>query len=378
MRNQNHSRKKAASSVRHRASLVDVLPTPPPGSILADIHEHLLRLGAAPYRFRQLVHSLQQGAESFDEVRELPEGVRRELTARFGRTVLPLKVVAVQSAEQVEKVLFETKSGVRLETVLSRYRAGWSSVCVSSQAGCGLACSFCATGAVGLERNLDADEICAQVVHRRWHAGSRMPDSVAFMGMGEALANPHLFTALEVLTTAGYGGLSPRRITVSTVGVAPNLARLTEEHPQVTVTLSVHSPFPDQRAELIPLERRFPLDENLAILDRHVVTFRRKVYLAYLLIEGVNDSLEHVNALGRLVKARSRPELFQVSVIRYNDAFGADPSYRAPPAERVADFVAALQARGVHAMRRQQFGSSIDAACGQLHARSLLRDRRRV
>ncbi|AKF05402.1 radical SAM protein [Sandaracinus amylolyticus] len=358
--------------VRHPAALVNVLPTPPPGTVLADVYAHLASAGAPPYRYHQLVLALQRGAQRFDDVSELPRSLRDALTARFGPTVLPLELVAVRSAEQVEKVLFETRSGARLETVRSRYRAGWSSVCVSTQAGCGLGCSFCATGAIGLARNLTADEICAQVVHRRWAA----PDSVAFMGMGEALANPHVFTALELLTTPGYGGLSPRRITVSTVGFAPSLERLTREHPQVTITLSVHSPFPAQRAELVPLERRFSLAENLAILDRHVVAVRRKVYLAYLLIAGVNDSEDHLRALAQLVTSRARPELFHVSVIRYNDASGADPSHRAPSAQRVDDFVAQLRALGVRATRRQQFGASIDAACGQLHARSLLRNRR--
>lgn len=367
------SSSRAHRNVKHPASRVNVLPSPPSGTILANIHEHLARTGVPSYRFRQLVLALQQGAESFDEVRELPEPLRQDLSAHFGRTILPLRIMSVQSEEQVEKVLFETQAGARLETVHSRYRAGWSSVCVSSQAGCGLGCTFCATGAMGFVRNLSSDEICAQVVHRRWRTeASTVPDSVAFMGMGEALANPSVFTALQVLTSEGFGGLSPRRITVSTVGVAPNLERLTREHPQVTITLSVHSPFAAQRAELIPLERRYSLEENLSILDKHVVDVRRKIYLAYLLIAGVNDSVDHLKALARLVKARSRPELFHVSVIRYNDAFGAAPSYRAPTLEHVTGFVAQLQASGVHATRRQQFGSSIDAACGQLHARTAL------
>jgi 23S rRNA (adenine-C8)-methyltransferase len=121
----------------------------------------------------------------------------------------------------------------------------------------------------------------------------------------------------------------------------------------------------------MPLSR-FALAENLAILDEHVVSVRRKVYLAYLLIAGVNDTAEHLQALAELVASRSRPELFLVSVIQYNEAAGADPSYRAPSTEKVAKFVAGLLARGVHATRRRQLGASIDAACGQLHARYLL------
>jgi 23S rRNA (adenine-C8)-methyltransferase len=221
-------------------------------------------------------------------------------------------------------------------------------------------------------RNLTADEIVAQVMHPHWtREGLVRPASVAFMGMGEALANPHMFDALILLTDTGYAGMSARRVTVSTVGFAPNLTRLVDEHPQVTITLSVHSPFVEERARIIPLEQRFPLAQSLDILDHHTATSRRKVYLAYLLIAGVNDSVDHSAALAELVQARSRPELFHVSVIRYNEAAGAAPDYRAPSSARVDEFVRGLTAHGVHATRRRQFGTGIDAACGQLHAKYL-------
>ncbi|MFI2490466.1 radical SAM protein [Promicromonospora kroppenstedtii] len=337
------------------------------------IREHLSATGNPDFRFRQVISAWQGStAETFADVRALPPGLRAELAERFGPRLHPLTAVEVQRDDHVEKVLFAAESGARIETVVSHYRAGWDSMCVSSQAGCGLGCTFCATGAVGLVRNLTADEITAQVMHPRWtREGLPRPGSVAFMGMGEALANPHVFDALTLLTDPGYAGLSARRITVSTVGFASNLDRLVAEHPQVTLTLSVHSPFPGQRAELIPLEGRYPLADNLAILDRHVRTTRRKVYLAYLLIAGVNDGEAHLDALADLVRRRSRPELFHVSVIRYNVAAGGDPAYRAPSTRLVEGFVRGLLARGVHATRRRQLGTTIDAACGQLHARYL-------
>ncbi|MGP4019050.1 radical SAM protein [Saccharopolyspora sp. 5N708] len=346
---------------------------PAPHTRLAQIRDYLWEAGAPAFRYQQLLSSWRSSAaETFDEVRSLPAGLRRGLTERFGPRLHPLAPVAVERDEQVEKVLFESASGAWIETVVSHYRAGWDSMCVSSQAGCGLGCTFCATGAVGLLRNLTADEILAQVLHPHWRRpGARRPESVAFMGMGEALANRHVFEAIRLLTDPDYGGMSPRRITVSTVGFAPNLARLVKEQPQVTITLSVHSPFPEQRARIIPLEKRHPLAENLGIVDDHAATVRRKVYLAYLLIDGVNDTEEHLRALVDLVRARSRPELFHVSVIRYNEATGADPGYRPPTNARVNEFVTRLRERGVHATRRRQFGAAIDAACGQLHARYL-------
>ncbi len=342
------------------------LPSPPSGGILEHIQSFLTSKDIPSYRFRQLVHALQQGSINFEDVKELPKPLREQLVSRFGITPLPLTIVESHSSKQVEKILFETRSKAKIETVLSHYRSGWTSMCISSQCGCGLGCSFCATAAMGLMKNLTADEICAQVFHPHWQR--KLPDSIAFMGMGEALANPNIFTAIKAFTTKGYGGFSQTRITMSTVGFAPHLERLVREFPNVTITLSVHSPFPEQRAELIPLETKFPLADNLAVLDQYVSTYNRKVYLAYLLIKDLNDTEEHLDALVAMVKAQYRPELYHISVIRYNQAFGANAAYQQPTAEKVSMFVAQLQSRGIHATKRTQFGSGIEAACGQLHA----------
>lgn len=343
-----------------------LLPNPPPGGILSDIRTYLKNIKAPDYRFRQVVSAFQQGIEFFEELEKLPKDLRGKLVEKFGDSPLPLKPTVIHSADQVDKVLFETKSRAKIETVLSRYRKGWSSMCISSQSGCGLGCSFCATAAMGLMKNLSADEVCAQIFHPYWKG--KLPDSIAFMGMGEALANSNIFNAIDAITQKGYGGLSQRRITVSTVGFAPNLEKLISYFPQVNITLSVHSPFPSQRAELIPLENRFSLENNLAILDEYISKYKRKVYLAYLLIEGVNDTQEHCESLIAMVKARIRPELYHLSIIRYNTAWGANPSYRQPSNQKVNEFVAQLNKKGIHASRRTQFGSQIGAACGQLHA----------
>ncbi|MCE4027185.1 radical SAM protein [Microbacterium sp. Au-Mic1] len=337
------------------------------------IREHFAQSGEPAFRFRQLLMAWQQStAETFADVASLPSRVRSDLTTRFGPHLHPLSVLDVQRDDHVEKVLFASDSGARIETVVSHYRAGWDSMCISSQAGCGLGCTFCATGAIGLLRNLTADEIVAQVMHPQWtRSGAPRPASVAFMGMGEALANPQIFDALTLLTNAEYAGMAARRITVSTVGFAPNLERLVQEHPQVNITLSVHSPFPQERARIIPLEERFSLERNLSVLDEHVARTRRKVYLAYLLIAGVNDRHDDLRTLADLVLTRSRPDLFHVSVIRYNEAAGLTANYRAPSSARVDDFVRGLQTRGVRATRRRQLGTAIDAACGQLHAKYL-------
>ncbi|RJL27084.1 radical SAM protein [Bailinhaonella thermotolerans] len=341
--------------------------TPGPADTRAHrVRSFLERQGAPPYRFQQLLHELfGRGVTEFGRMTALPLGLRSALAARFGPSWPGIRAVASERRGQVRKVLFEAERGVRFETVFSRYRAGWTSLCVSSQAGCGLGCGFCATGAIGLVRNLTADEICDQVLHFRRET---QVSSVSFMGMGEALANPHTFTALGQLTDPLMFGISPRRITVSTVGFLPGLRRLARERPGVVITLSVHSPDPAERAALIPLEHRFPLEECLAVLDEHAEVNRRKVYLAYLLIDRVNDSVAHARDLAGLVRARRRPGLFHVSVIPYNHAAGVNPDYRPPPPRRAGAFLAALRDAGVRAARRQQFGADAEAACGQLHA----------
>lgn len=312
----------------------------------------------------------------------LPRKVRSALAETFGPSWISLRPLAVQHGTDVEKVLFtgphETRGQeARVETVLLRYRGrrrgrsrprAWSSLCLSAQVGCGLGCTFCATGALGLVRNLTADEICDQVLHFRLRT---RVDSVAFMGMGEAPANPHTFPALEMLSAPEFFGLAPRRVTVSTVGFLPGLERLVTEHPQVAVTLSVHSPYDEERARLIPLQHRFPLSACLETLDEHVGRTRRKTYLAYLLLAGFNDSDRHARDLAELVRRRPRPDLFHVSVIPYNEATGVGPGHRRPDDARIARFVRLLRDAGVTATRRRQLGDDLDAACGQLHARYL-------
>lgn len=354
-----------------------MLPNPPSGSRYAALQGFLAEAGEPSYRLRQLLRAVHtRGLTEFADMSELPRQLRQRLAGSFGPSLLDLRAVASQTGNQVEKVLFESASGARIETVHARYRPGWTSLCVSTQVGCGLGCTFCATGAVGLVRNLTADEICDQVLHFRARQGTASEgqgqvDSVAFMGMGEALANPHTFAALDLLTGKDYHAMSPRRVTVSTVGFAPGLQRLVEEHPQVNVTLSVHSPYDDERAKLIPLQQRFPLAGCVDILDRHVAATRRKAYLAYLLIDGLNDSDAHANALAGLVGRCSRPELFHVSLIPYNEAAGVAADYRRPSDARVQAFLRGLRRHGIHVTKRQQFGGDLDAACGQLHARYL-------
>ncbi|HEX9766784.1 MAG TPA: radical SAM protein, partial [Nitriliruptorales bacterium] len=257
----------------------------------------------------------------------------------------------------------------QVETVQLTYRAGWRSYCISSQVGCGLGCTFCATGTMGLARNLTVDEITDQILWF-WVRGDRV-DRVSFMGMGEALANPATFEAIEVFTAPDLFALSPRRVTVSTVGLLPGLQRLVEEHPRVGITFSLHSPFGAQRAELVPLHHRYPTDEILDVLDRHVRDHHTEVTLAYTLMADLNDSPEHAHALASLLRARGGvSRRYHLTVIGYNDAPVLPDRFAAPSRSTLEEFAGTVRSAGIRTTIRAQFGTEVGAGCGQLAGRS--------
>lgn len=332
------------------------------------IQQALSQLGARPYRYQQVLEAVfHSNILQFSAMAALPGGLRAALAEKFGDRLLALHSVQRSQSAQADKHLFALHDGRHIEAVAMRYRAGWRSYCLSTQAGCGFGCRFCATAAMRLQRNLSADEICDQALYFR--AGGLPLDSISFMGMGEALANPHLFTALECLTDPRLFALSPRRLTVSTIGLAPTMRQLTRQHPQVNLTFSLHSPFNEQRSQLIPLNRRFPIEEVFDALDEHVARTHRKVYIAYLLLEGVNDSRQHAAALGARLRAGGRhTRLFHVNLLRHNANTFAAERFARPSEAHIRQFKLWLEQAGLKVTVRSSFGDEIQAACGQLHA----------
>jgi len=331
------------------------------------IQRILTELKQPAYRFQQISDAIfKQRIGEYERMTLLPKGIRDELIQNLGERVLNLSPVMQKTSEQVRKVLFAIEGGERIEAVQLSYERGWKSYCISSQCGCGYGCRFCATGTIGLKRNLTADEITDQLLY--FHLNGQALDSVSFMGMGEALANPNLFDALRILTDPRIFGLGHRRITVSTIGIMPGIDRLAKEFPQINLTFSLHSPFDEQRSKLMPINDRFPLNEVLDRLDRHIRDTGRKVYVAYILLRGQNDSDEHAEALAALLK-RGGPweRLYHVNLIPYNSTDVTPESFRQSDKDRVRKFVGVLKSKGIKVTVRTQFGTEIDAACGQLY-----------
>lgn len=328
----------------------------------------------ASYRLKQIEEAIyQQAVSKYEEITVLPLRVRQALSSRLG-SVSTLKVVKVDKSTQVTKVQFQTNDSLLIETVRSIFkpvgkdRKGqrkWSSICLSSQAGCAMGCKFCATGANGLKRNLTVDEIVDQVLYFKQR---KLPiDNLAFMGMGEPLMNlENLLGVLEIITSKQGLGISPRRVSVSTVGVIPGLKILIKEFPQINISYSLHSPFSGERLQLIPAEKVYPLKEVLKVLDQYIKSYRRKVVLAYLLLDGVNDSKKYAQALVELIKNRGKNSyLYHVVLIRYNQA-KALGEFKASSPPKVKAFQEILKRNQISHSYRQSFGQEIGAGCGQL------------
>jgi 23S rRNA (adenine-C8)-methyltransferase len=285
---------------------------------------------------------------------------------------LALKKISEVRANQAHKILFETKDGYRLETVRMVFKPSKErkkehfSLCISSQSGCALGCKFCATGAIGLKKNLSAEEIVGQVLYFK-QRGLKI-GNISFMGMGEPFANEdNFFKSLEILTNPKMMGIGSRRISVSTVGIIPGIKRLTKQYPQVNLAFSLHTPFPKQRREMMPITRKYPIEEVMTVIDEHVRKTKRKVFIAYALFSHLNDSTKHAEALAKLVKSRKKSYLYPVNLIRCNPS-PLDSRFRRPTVARVNKFREILAKMKVKHTLRQSFGSNVNAACGQLHA----------
>ncbi len=285
---------------------------------------------------------------------------------------MPLELLSVVEATAADGMTTKWLWGAgpdaaQVETVLMRSRDR-ASVCVSSQAGCAMACSFCATGQAGLERHLTSGEIVEQVV-RAAHSTEQRVSNVVYMGMGEPLANyDAVWESVERLHRDL--GLSARRITISTVGVVPGMRRLATEELPVTLAVSLHAADDDLRTSLVPLNRRYPIADVLDAAAEVAAARGRRVTFEYACISGINDSVDQAQALGRLLGSWPGVGGAHVNLIPLNPTagYGGHASARA----RLRDFAAALQARGVHATVRRTRGVDIDAACGQLRARGAI------
>jgi len=314
-------------------------------------------LGEPGFRERQVWEWTARGASSYEEMTNLPLALREALAGAVPfSSLMPLR--EARASDGTEKVLFDTGDGRPLETVLMRYRDGRRSLCLSSQSGCPLTCTFCATGSMRFGRNLTASEILDQALHFR-RIGA--VDHAVFMGMGEPLMN--LDAVLAACERLPEIGIASSNTAVSTVGWIPGIDRLAAEGPPVRLALSLHAADDALRSELMPVNDRYPLSDVLDACGRWHERRRHPVFVEYLMLDGVNDRYEQALALADLLEPR---RAFKVNLIPYNPT---DSGFRGSSRDAIAAFRRALADRGVPATVRLTRGRDIDAACGQLAAR---------
>ncbi|HET7789966.1 MAG TPA: 23S rRNA (adenine(2503)-C(2))-methyltransferase RlmN [Gemmatimonadales bacterium] len=312
--------------------------------------------GEPDYRARQIVPRLwRRPVASWTDASELPTALRAALAETFPLTRLERAAHQV-SADGTEKFLWRLADGEAIESVLIP-EGKRRTLCISSQVGCALGCVFCATGRMGFRRNLTASEIVAQVRELAIERPDAAPTNIVFMGMGEPLHNwDAVDTALTILNHPEGVGIGARHITLSTVGILPNLARFAARPEQFRLALSLHAPTTELRRELMPVERKYSLPQVLEALKG----FRRRVTLEYVLIGGKNDSLAAADQLARI----AGPLAAHVNLLPLHP--GGAPDLTPAPRERMLEFERRLRNQGVEAVLRRSRGLDIAAACGQL------------
>jgi 23S rRNA (adenine2503-C2)-methyltransferase len=317
--------------------------------------ERLAERGEPGYRAGQVWRWAARGAAGYSAMTNVPSALRAELEGEVPFSTLEV-VQTAESRDGTVKALFRTQDGKPVEAVLMRYRDRRRSLCLSSQSGCPLTCTFCATGQMQFGRNLTASEILDQALHfRRIEA----VDHAVFMGMGEPMLN--LDAVVEAARALPDLGITHRRTTISTVGWLPGLRRFVDEVEEpIRLALSLHAPSEELRSELMPVNEKYPLADVLAECRRYFELHRRKVFVEYVMLAGVNDRVEQARALADLLD----PKVFKVNLIPYNPTGMFEGSTR----KAIAAFKEVLDRARLPATVRLTRGRDIAAACGQLAA----------
>ncbi|HET8577780.1 MAG TPA: 23S rRNA (adenine(2503)-C(2))-methyltransferase RlmN [Methylomirabilota bacterium] len=334
-------------------NLIDLLPFE-----LEDLAESM---GTPRYRGRQLAGWIYgKGVTDLDAMSNLPREFRDALAER-AEVALPEIERRTPSQDGSQKLVLRLADGARIQAVLMP-DADRLTLCVSTQVGCGFGCAFCYTGTMGLERNLSAGEIVGQVLAAR----STLPPAgrithVVYMGMGEPLANyAATVKSLRILTDPRGLGFSPRRITVSTVGLVSGIEKLAKENLKVNLAISLHATSNEVRDRIMPVNKGFAIEELLAACRRFPLPFRQRMTFEYVLLEGVNDAPEDARRLVKLLKGIRA----KINLIPFNDWEGS--GFSRPPLPRILAFQSLLLEHGITATVRWSKGEDIGAACGQL------------
>lgn len=316
-------------------------------------------MGQPRFRAGQVFAWLHRGVRSFDEMTNLPKALREQLAAEYELTAPAVARKQVSAKDGTIKYLWRLGDGHCVESVLMRYHHG-NTVCISSEVGCAMGCAFCASTRGGLVRRLRPSEMLDQVLFTQLDSGAPI-SNIVLMGIGEPLDNyDNVLRFLALVNDPEGMNIGMRHISLSTCGLVPGIDRLAGEDLQLTLSVSLHAPDDEVRSRLMPVNRRYPIDELLAACRRYFETTGRRISFEYAMIDGLNDTPEMANTLIR--RLRGLPAHVNLIPLNRIEESPLQPSAR----QAVAAFQKALTDAGITATVRRTLGSDIDASCGQL------------
>ncbi len=330
---------------------------------LKELEKIIKETGEPSFRAKQIFGWIAKGDTEPESMRNVPKSFW-EKTASLGiRAIIPEIAEIQRSKDGTVKGLLRMEDGQAVEAVFMKYKYG-NSICISSQAGCRMGCAFCASGINGLERDLTAGEMYGEILAMEKATGEKISHLVV-MGTGEPFDNyENLSRFIRILNDPAGKNLGMRNITVSTCGLVPVIERFGDDFPQVNLAISLHAADPEERSEIMPVNRAYPLEELIGACRRYTEKTGRRITFEYTLIHGVNDDRKHLDKLAELLHGM----LCHVNLIPLNAVKekGFTPGTR----ERAEEFREALEKRGIPATVRRELGSDIDAACGQLRLKN--------
>jgi 23S rRNA (adenine2503-C2)-methyltransferase len=330
---------------------------------IKELERYLEKLGEKKFRAKQIFSWIYKGAESFEDMTDLSKDLRNKLSeeARIGK----LQILKVQSSEKdgTRKYLFGLEDGNSIESVFMKYKFG-NTVCISSQAGCRMGCGFCASAINGLQRNLTAGEMADQILSIERDTGEKV-GNIVVMGTGEPLDNyENLSGFIKNVHEKDGLNIGMRSITVSTCGLIPKMMDIAKDFPQINLAVSLHAPNDAIRNRMMPISKRYPMDELLAACRKHIEATGRRITFEYALVKGVNDGDKNAEELAvKLRGVNCHVNLIPLNRVAETGLYGTERT----DAERFRDI---LEKRGIQVTIRRELGSDIDAACGQLRLKN--------
>lgn len=319
-------------------------------------------MGQPQFRGKQIFEWIYRGAESFDDMTNLPKDFRQRLSTAAAVGNIKISEKYVSKIDETRKYLLELSDGNFVESVLMKYEYGYT-ICVSSQVGCKMGCKFCASTLNGWSRNLTPGEIVAQVLCVQKDLGQRI-SNIVMMGIGEPLDNfDNVLKFIELVNAPGGLNIGQRHISISTCGLADKIRILAEKKLQITLLISLHAPDDERRSQIMPVNNRFSIAELMDACDVYIKETGRRISFEYTLISGVNDNLQEADRLSDLLKDK----LCHVNLIPVNKV--DETGFKKSDRTKIEGFKKRLEKRGIAATIRREMGSDINAACGQLRNR---------